>query len=99
MRSWPLPSDRRRENVMRSLLLLVALAAIGMCPAAEPELAVVVHKSTGIDAINSGDLRLMILGEKSKWPDGKKVTPVETAPDSPERVLLLKAVCKMTDAV
>jgi hypothetical protein len=81
------------------LFLAVALAAFLVCSAAEPELAVVVHKSTTVDAVSSGDLRLMILGEKSKWPDGKKVTAIETPLDSPERALLLKTVCKMTDAV
>ena len=81
------------------LFLAFALAAFLVCSAAEPELAVVVHKSTTVDAVSSGDLRLMILGEKSKWPDGKKVTAIETPLDSPERALLLKTVCKMTDAV
>ena len=81
------------------LILAAALAAFLDCSAAEPELAVVVNKSTALDTINVADLRLMILGERTKWPDGKKVIAVETAPETPERALLMKVVCKMTDAV
>jgi hypothetical protein len=86
---------------MRIPLLFLALAFIAflICSAAEPELAVIVNKTTATEGISSGDLRLMILGEKSKWPDGKRVTAVQTTPESPERALLMKAVCKMTDAV
>jgi hypothetical protein len=86
---------------MRSLFLIpaLAIAALVICSGAEPELAVIVHRSTALETVNSSDLRLMILGEKPKWPDGKRVIPIETAPESPEHALLLKAVCKMTDAV
>jgi ABC-type phosphate transport system substrate-binding protein len=86
---------------MRPLVLIPALLlTVLVCSAAdEAELAVVVNKATAAETISSGDLRLMILGEKSKWPDGKRVAAVQTPPASPERALLLKAVYKMSDAV
>jgi hypothetical protein len=88
---------------MKCLFLIpaiVLLARFWVCYAAgEADLAVVVNKSTTLATIPSADLRLMILGEKPKWPDGTKVTPVETPPDSPETALLLKSVFKMSDAV
>jgi ABC-type phosphate transport system substrate-binding protein len=97
MRKLPLLSD------LKSLVPILAVAilfAVLVGPAAPEgtDLAIVVNKSTTLDTISSADLRSMFLGEKTKWPDGKKVTPVETSPQSPERALLLKAVFKMSDA-
>jgi hypothetical protein len=87
---------------MRSVIPLLALTLVGCLPvcsaAAGAELAVVVNKATTIETISAADLRSMFLGDKTKWPDGKKVTPVQTALESPEGVLLLKVVCKMSDA-
>jgi ABC-type phosphate transport system substrate-binding protein len=89
---------------LKSLAPILALAILYgvLVGSASPEgtdLAIVVNKSTTLDTVSSADLRSMLLGEKTKWPDGKKVTPVETSPQSPERALLLKAVLKMSDAV
>src|ERR1700735_5197083 len=72
-----------------------------VCSAAnEPgELAVVANKSIALESISASDLRLMILGEKAKWPDGKNVVAVQTAPESAEKALQLKTVFKMSDAV
>lgn len=86
---------------MPLIAALALLAGFHVCAAADetPELAVVVNRSTSLDAVTSGELRLMILGEKAKWPDGKPVTPVQTPPESSEKALLLKTVCKMSDSV
>jgi len=84
----------------RTVLALAVPAMSAISDAAgDAELAVVVNKSTALATVGSADLRLMILGERPKWPDGAKVTPVETPPDSPETALMLKAVCKMSDAI
>lgn len=81
---------------MKSFVPILALTFLNIVAAAD--LAVVVNKSTGVETISSADLRLMFLGEKTKWPDGKKVTTVQTSSESPEGALLLKLVCKMSDA-
>lgn len=87
---------------MRSIVPLFALALLDCLPlcsaAAGAELAVVVNKATTIETITSADLHSMFLGDKPKWPDGKKVTPVQTPAGSAEGVLLLKVVCRMSDA-
>jgi ABC-type phosphate transport system substrate-binding protein len=89
---------------MKYLLLIPFLALLaGPCVSFTGEdtgeLAVVVNKSNPLDTISSADLRAMMLGDKTKWPDGKKVTAVETAGESRERALMLKVVCKMTEPV
>jgi hypothetical protein len=95
---YHLMAGMRTPIVILTLLLFGVAAAV--LAADEPaELAVIVNKSTTQETITSGELRQMILGEKVKWSDGKKVTPVQTPAESPERALLLKMVCKMSDAV
>jgi len=88
---------------MKSLFLTLVLAlaaAFRVCSASNDsfDLAVVVNKSTALTTVTSGDLRLIILGEKSKWPDGKAVITVQTPPESPETALQLKTVSKMSEA-
>jgi ABC-type phosphate transport system substrate-binding protein len=70
-----------------------------LCSAAfGAELAVVVNKSNTLESIGSAQLRLMLMGELTRWPDGKAVTPVQTSLESPEGVLVLKVIYKMTPA-
>jgi hypothetical protein len=104
LKNVSLRSDKHlnKEPLMKSLvpIALTLLVASSVCPAAdEPsDLAVVVNKSISLDTLTAGDVRMMFLGEKSKWPDGKAVVPAETAPESPGRTLQLKTVNKMSDA-
>lgn len=90
---------RKLPSLSDLLLPVLALAAATIALGADAELAVVVNKSTAVTTISTSELRQMMLGEKTKWADGKKVLTVETAPDSPEKALLLKAVIKMNDAM
>ena len=87
---------------MKRLLLISFVALLGrpsVSVAADDtaELAVVVNKSNPQETITTSDLRQMMLGDKTKWPDGKKVTAVATGGDSRERALMLKTVCKMSE--
>jgi ABC-type phosphate transport system substrate-binding protein len=89
----------RKLLSLSELLTILALLASAIAFGADVELAVVVNKSTAVTTISTSELRQMMLGEKTKWSDGKKVLTVETPPDSPEKALLLKAVIKMNDAM
>jgi hypothetical protein len=87
---------------MKAVVLIVSALFVGSCVCSaeneSAELAVVVNKSISLETLSASDLRLMILGEKSKWPDGKPVIAVETSPESAEKALQLKTVFKMSDA-
>ncbi len=83
---------------MRSLVPAFAFVLM-VGSAAGAELAVVVNKSTSLETIGSGQLRMMLMGETTRWQDGKKVTPVQTPLESPEGALLLKVVYKMSAAI
>jgi ABC-type phosphate transport system substrate-binding protein len=84
---------------VKFLIPILAFAVLNGFSLGAAELAVVVNKANTLETIGSADLRLMILGEKTKWPDGKKVMPVQTSLESPEGALLLKVVFKMSEAV
>jgi ABC-type phosphate transport system substrate-binding protein len=62
------------------------------------ELAIIVNKSSSIRTLSLDELRAIYLGEKSVWSDGRKVLPVAFGPGSPELRLLLKAICRMSEA-
>jgi len=90
---------RLAPRIAISAVLSIALFRASAAVLNFNELAVVVNKANSLDSVSSADLRSLMLGEKSKWPDGKRTAAVETAPDSPEKALLLKSVVKMSDAV
>lgn len=90
----------KRFVLIAPYLLFGSLLGLWVCSAADGsvDLAVIVNKSISLETLSASDLRLMILGEKSKWPDGKNVIAVQTPPESAEKALRLKTVCKMSDA-
>jgi len=42
-------------------------------------------------------LRKIVLGQESKWPTGRKIVVIMTAPGQPERNALLKILCNMRE--
>jgi ABC-type phosphate transport system substrate-binding protein len=83
--------------MMKSIVPILVFFVL--CSAAlSADLAVVVNKSNTLDSIGSAQLRLMLMGELTRWPDGKAVTPVQTSIESPEGVLVLREVYKMSAA-
>lgn len=60
---------------LTALIVLFAAAAI---PAAEaPPLAVVVHKSSPVEAVSAADLRRMLTGELRTWPDKRPIVLIQ----------------------
>lgn len=81
--------------------VLIALSLVAACvcyAAGEPaDLAVVANKANPADGVELGELRQMILGDKTKWHDGQAVIAVQTPPNSPERELTMKTVYRMSE--
>ncbi len=61
-------------------------------------LAIVVNKTNPVENLSSNDLRGLLLGEQRTWANGRRVTIVMREPGQPERLIVLKAVCRMTDS-
>jgi ABC-type phosphate transport system substrate-binding protein len=68
-------------------------------PSAEDSsLVIVVNKTNPVENISSNDLRSLFLAELKTWSNGRRVTIVMREPGQPERIAMLKAVCRMTDS-
>jgi ABC-type phosphate transport system substrate-binding protein len=65
--------------------------------AAGDEIDVIVNKTNGVSDLPITEVRKLFLGDKSTWPNGKRVTVVMLAPGSPERGAVLREIYKMTE--
>lgn len=76
-------------------------SAAGVPPAspAAPDdtLAIVVNQSNTIDDLSLKELRTVFLGERSHWPNGRRITLVMMDPGLSERKAVLRDVCHMSE--
>ena len=85
---------------MRKLMYLciaVALSVPVIAFAAGSDLAVVVNKANPTSNLTKSELRKLVLGEQESWPGGMKATVILRAQGNPERVAVLKVVCRMSE--
>ena len=92
--------------VAASILLLEASAnrpARGAAPSAERQsastqsLAIIVNQSNPVQDLDFAELRRIFLGERSHWPNGRRITLVTMEPGQPERTAILTEVCRMSE--
>jgi ABC-type phosphate transport system substrate-binding protein len=99
---------------LAGLLIFVGLALLLAAPpreafpsATRPEpeqtlpsqpLAIVVNRSNTVDELSTPELRKIFLGERSHWPNGRRITLVMREPGEPERTAILKDVCQMNES-
>jgi hypothetical protein len=81
---------------------LLLLAYLSAAPALVTEqtpgaLAFVVNKANPVDNLPFEDLRKIFLGERSRWPNGKKVTLVMQDEGKRERETVLRQLYHMTE--
>lgn len=86
---------------MKSKLIIIttlaaALTAMSARAAGNDDLAVIVNKSTFTVVETMTGLRQALMGERSRWPDGKKMVTVMLGPGHPEFAAALKVVCGMS---
>ena len=60
-------------------------------------LAIIVNTQNPVDALSLDELRRMLLGEVTRWPDGRKITIAMRDAGQPERDAVLRLVCRMSD--
>jgi len=66
--------------------------------ASEQNLAVVVNLSNPIENLSMAELRNLFLGERSHWPNGRRITLVMMEPGQPERAAVLGLICQMNES-
>jgi len=102
-----------RKNVPWFTAVLVILAYLGWGRApsirGNPEasaqsgrsgrsLVFIVNKVSPVDNLSPQDLRRVFLGERTKWPDGHKITVVMQDQGTEERDAFLHLVCHMNES-
>ena len=70
-------------------------AAVATVP--EDNLAVIVNQSNSIDDLSLKELKAVFLGERSHWPNGRRITLVMMDPGVAERKAVLRDVCHMSE--
>ncbi|KAA6460276.1 hypothetical protein DYQ86_14650 [Acidobacteria bacterium AB60] len=64
--------------------------------ASEP-LVIVVNRSNPVDDLTFDELRRIFLGNRSHWPNGRRITLVMREPGEPERKTVLHEICGMNE--
>jgi phosphate transport system substrate-binding protein len=60
-------------------------------------LAIVVNQSNPVNAMSSAELKDVFLGVHSHWPNGRRVTIVMRDLEDPERQVVVRDVCGMSE--
>jgi phosphate transport system substrate-binding protein len=76
-------------------------AAMGSAAAAgagaEPSVAIIVNQSNSVENLSIAELRKIFLGERSHWPNGRRITLVMMDPAQPERKVVLREIYGMNE--
>jgi hypothetical protein len=64
----------------------------------EGNLAIIVNLTNPVDNLSLPELRKVFLGERSHWPNGRRITLVMLDPGQPERRALIREVCQMNES-
>jgi ABC-type phosphate transport system substrate-binding protein len=64
---------------------------------AREDLAIIVNTANPTDDLSLAQLRGIFLSERGHWPNGQKITVVMREQGQPERAVILRAVCRMTE--
>jgi ABC-type phosphate transport system substrate-binding protein len=86
----------------------LALGLVGPARAKSPDqetanhdsrnLAIIVNTANPVDNLSMAELRKVFLGERSHWPNGRRITLVMMDTGQPERTTLLREVCQMNES-
>ena len=72
--------------------LAISVAAAPPGGGAEQALAIIVNQSNPVENFSFDELRKIFLGERSHWPNGRRITLVMRDPSQPERKVVLRDI-------
>jgi len=89
-----------------ALLLAFVVREAAPCaslPANQPEvtaqpLAIIVNRSNPVFDLSTAELRKIFLGDRSHWPNGRRITLVMREPGEPERVCMLRDLYQLSES-
>jgi ABC-type phosphate transport system substrate-binding protein len=80
-----------------AVLLVAGLIRPGHAEVAKGAIAIVVPKSNAVVGLTSTELRKILLGEETEWPNKERITILLLPPGSDERKSVLQILLKMSD--
>jgi ABC-type phosphate transport system substrate-binding protein len=87
--------------LLRGLSPRNAAGVLGSAPAvaggSEQNLAIIVNQSNPVENFSLPELRKIFLGERSHWPNGRRITVVMMDPSQPERKVILREIYGMNE--
>jgi len=81
-----------------AVLLGIGALRLEASPPKEESLAIVVNQSNPISDLSSAELRAVLLGERSHWSNGRRITLVMMEPGQAERDAVLRQICRMSES-
>jgi ABC-type phosphate transport system substrate-binding protein len=84
-------------GVAVSAAMQAALASDRASATSHVSLAIIVNNGNPLSELPIGELRRMMLGEVTRWPDGRRVTIAMREPGRPERDAVLRLICRISD--
>ncbi len=60
-------------------------------------LVLIVNRQNPMHAISVGEARAILLGDRTRWPDQRRITVVMREPGEAERQAALRLICRMDD--
>ena len=87
-------------GVILATAMLVEPLPQSRVQAARPKegLAIVVNRDNPVENLSTAELRTIFLGERSHWPNGRRITLVMMEPGQPERNAVLQDVCRLSES-
>lgn len=97
-------STKRPAPILLLILCAAAIALLRTPPASveasrskQEALAIIVNQLNPTDDLSLKELHSVFLGERSHWPNGRRITLVMMEP-GPERDAVLREVCRMSES-
>jgi ABC-type phosphate transport system substrate-binding protein len=64
----------------------------------QKSLAIIVNRGNSIDDLSTSELRAIFLGQRSHWPNGRRITLVMMESGQPERETVLREICRLSES-
>lgn len=93
-------TPRTAATLVCIVLVLGSLSAQAPAPGSAADavpLVFIVNRKNPVESLSLADMRKLLLGERSHWPDGERVTVVMRQPKEPERDAVIRLACKLDD--
>lgn len=86
--------------VILATAVLVEPISQSRVQAARPKesLAIIVNRENPVENMSMAELKNVFLGERSHWPNGRRITLVMMETGQPERDTVVRDVCRMSES-